>query len=165
MRTKATAPAIRQTGFTMIELMIVVVIVAILAAIALPSYSEYILRSKLVEAFSALSDARVKMEQSFQDNRRYATVAGGAVCPASAIPTAAGLKYFGAPVCVVVPAAPAAVPPTDESYSITITGLAGTPTAAFVYTINDANLKTTTGTYWGLTSANCWIAKKTGDCY
>ena len=53
-------------GFTLIEIMIVVAIVAILSAIALPSYSDYVLRSKLPEAFSALSDQRIRLEQYYQ---------------------------------------------------------------------------------------------------
>ena len=55
--------AFRAEGFTLLELMIAVAIVAILAAIALPSYSDYIKRAKLVEAQNALADFRVKMEQ------------------------------------------------------------------------------------------------------
>ena len=55
----------RSRGFTLIELMIAVAIVAILAAIAIPSYSEYIRRSRITEAISALSGMRVKMEQFF----------------------------------------------------------------------------------------------------
>ncbi|WP_372527568.1 type IV pilin protein [Piscinibacter sp.] len=62
-----------QNGFTLIEVMIVVAIVAILAAVALPSYNDYVRRGQLPEAFTALSDFRVKMEQYYQDNRSYGT--------------------------------------------------------------------------------------------
>ena len=59
------------SGFTLIELMIAVVVVAILTAIALPSYQEYVTRGKITEATSNLADMRVKLEQFFQDNRTY----------------------------------------------------------------------------------------------
>ncbi|GEM_PF-291468 len=65
----AIAPARR--GFTLIEVMIVVAIVAILSAIALPSYSEYIKRGQIVEGITPLADMGAKMEQFYQDNRTY----------------------------------------------------------------------------------------------
>lgn len=147
-----------QSGFTLIELMIVVAIVGILASVALPSYTEYLLRAKLTEAFTTLSDSRVKMEQSFQDNRRYATTAGGGDCPAAALST--NLKHFTI-ACVVTPAAGGA----DESYTLTATGIASSPTANFAYTITSANVKATTSTKWSTTSTSCWLAKKSGECY
>jgi len=56
----------KQRGFTIIELMIAVAIIAILAAIALPAYNDYIQRGKLTEAFTGLADFRVRMEQFYQ---------------------------------------------------------------------------------------------------
>ena len=60
------------SGFTLIELMITVAIVAILAAVAMPAYNDYITRSKITDATSNLGAQRVKMEQWYQDNRTYA---------------------------------------------------------------------------------------------
>ena len=59
-------------GFTLIEVMIVVAIVAVLAAIALPNYADYVKRGKIIEATSALSDLRTRYEQYYLDNRTYA---------------------------------------------------------------------------------------------
>lgn len=50
-------------GFTLIELMIVVTIVAILAAVAIPSYSDYVLKSRRSEAFQALTQTVNAMEK------------------------------------------------------------------------------------------------------
>jgi len=63
----------KHTGFTLIELMIAVAIVGILAAIAVPNYSEYVKRASRAEAASALLDAANKQEQYFVDNRAYST--------------------------------------------------------------------------------------------
>src|SRR5690606_1858627 len=58
-------------GFTLIELMITVAIIAILAAVAVPSYQDYVRRGKVTEATATLAQFRIKMEQYFQDNQTY----------------------------------------------------------------------------------------------
>ena len=58
-------------GFTLIEIMITVAVIAIIAAVALPSYFDYVTRSRLVEARANLADMRTRMEQFFLDNRTY----------------------------------------------------------------------------------------------
>jgi type IV pilus assembly protein PilE len=59
------------TGFTLIELMVAVAVVAILSSIAMAAYGNYVLSSKLSESFAMLGDYRLKMEQYKQDNRVY----------------------------------------------------------------------------------------------
>ena len=61
----------RAAGFTLIEVMIVVAIVAILAAVAMPAYNEYVMRGRLSDAHAGLMTKRVELEQFFQDNRTY----------------------------------------------------------------------------------------------
>ena len=72
-----TLPRSRARGFTLIELMVTVAIAAILASVAIPMYRDYVIRSRIIDATSKLSDFRVRMEQYFMDNRTYAD---GAKC-------------------------------------------------------------------------------------
>src|SRR5210317_1424677 len=58
----------KQQGFTLIELMIVIAIVGILAAIALPAYQDYITRSKLSEATAALAEAKTTVAEYYAAN-------------------------------------------------------------------------------------------------
>lgn len=134
-----------QQGFTLVELMIVVAIIGILAGVAMPAYNDYVIRGKLVEGTSALSNGRIKMEQFFQDNRTYA----GGPCPAAT-------THFTYDC-----ANPAA---TTTTYTITATGKGDL--SSFSYTINQSNIKRTTAlkTGWGSTPANCWIMKKGDGC-
>jgi len=63
----------RQQGFTLIELMIVVTIVAILATIAYPHYTEQVTKTRRADAKTALLDLAARMERYFSENNTYAT--------------------------------------------------------------------------------------------
>ena len=63
----------RSKGFTLLELMITVAIVAILAAVAIPAYNGYINTAKMSEAHNNLAAIRLAQEEFYLDNNRYFT--------------------------------------------------------------------------------------------
>lgn len=146
----------RHSGFTLVEVMITIGIVGILSAIAFPSYSEYTLRSKLVDPTNSLTVMRLSMEQYYQDNRTYASVSAAIVSPClvNPLPT---IKNFTMTCALSV--APAV------GYTATATGQAGTVASGFVYTINNVDLHTSTvNSDWGGATSQCWIMKKGSTC-
>jgi type IV pilus assembly protein PilA len=66
----------RNKGFTLIELMIVVAIIGILAAIAIPAYQDYIARAQASEAMQLLGGAKAPMAEFYADKGRWPTEVG-----------------------------------------------------------------------------------------
>lgn len=137
------APSAR--GFTLIEVMVTVAIVAILAAIALPAYSSYVLRGKLTEAYNNMSSYALAMGQYYQDNRTYV-----GACTAKP-PTSTNFTY----ACTLA----------ATSYTLTASGVSPGPTAGFTFTLADTGARqtTTAPTGWP-TSTTCWINSRSGAC-
>lgn len=128
-------------GFTLIELMITVAVVAILASIALPSYLEQVRKSKRAEGKSALLRAAQNMERYYTNNNTY-----------NATLTAAGISAYSGDSS------------TDSAYAIdlpvaTATAFTVRATPAFtdpkcnVLTISNTGQKTESGSG---TLADCW---------
>jgi type IV pilus assembly protein PilE len=142
--------------------MTVTAIIAILAAIAVPAYDNYITRGKITEATSNLSALRVQMEQFYQDNRKYNGATAGAC--GVAMPSGGNIKYF-----TFSCSSSNAIGAGDQSYTLTATGgITGKDQtlAGFTYTIDQTNTKGTTiaspatTTKWGTGSNNCWITRQ-----
>jgi type IV pilus assembly protein PilE len=156
-------------GFTLIELMIVVAVVAVLAAIAVPNYTAYITRAKFAEATAALGNLRIKMEQYYQDNRRYSTLPAGGICGlvGGNTPTVSDAKYF---TYSCASSNPLASPAGDQRYTISATGIGGV--TGLTFTINESNTKTSTVAAstametagYTVATTNCWITKKPAQC-
>lgn len=142
----------KQRGFTLIELMIVVTIMGILAAIAIPAYGDYVTRAKITDATSTLVQKRVRVEQFFQDNHTYVGSDAGTLGCAS--DTATG-KYFDFSCAGV----------TATTYTLQAVGKGSM--AGFTFAVDQSNAKTTVAvpSDWALPATNnCWVSKKGGVC-
>jgi type IV pilus assembly protein PilE len=138
-------------GFTLIEVMITVAIVAILASLALPVYRDYVTRGKLVEAHAALGAQRVRMEQFYQDMRSYT-----AACDAGTVATVSNTQHFEL-TCDI--------DGDGQGYTVSAAGIGGTDVDGFEFTVNEANQRATASAKTGWTAnANCWSRTKGGEC-
>ena len=143
----ARRPHRPRRGFTLIELMITVAVVALLARIAMPSYMDYVKRGKLQEAFNSLTSAALTNGQFYQDNRTYAS-ATGCSTPAT--------TYFTYS-CTAT---------SSTDFTLQAVGKTGTATAGFTFTVDSAGTRKTTAvpTGWTLPSLNCWSNNRSGSC-
>jgi len=142
-----------QRGFSLMELMIVVAIVAILGAVAYPGYSSYIQRGRITEATVTLSELRIKLEQYYQDHRNYGSTS--AAC-GIALPTDSSLRFTY--TCNWGPGG------NDQGFLLTATGAASGGMAGYAFTVDHTNAKQTTA-FPGVTGTkNCWILKKGDSC-
>jgi type IV pilus assembly protein PilE len=128
---KTQASGVR--GFTLIELVVVMVIAGILAAIAIPNYSEYIVRSNRSAAQSFIADIASRQAQFFLDRRTYATTVAALNL---VVPDDVASRYAlaidvvaGPPLTYTVTATPIASQAGDRCGALTI-NQAGNKTAA-----------------------------------
>jgi type IV pilus assembly protein PilE len=138
-------------GFSLLETMIVVAIIAGLATIALPSYAVYVKRARLLEAVADLSNARARMEEYFLDQRTYVDDSGACGIPAPA----AGIADAFSLACTA----------TATAFIYTATGAAGKGMNGFVYTIDQSGARATLSVPPGWSrTADCWTIRADGSC-
>ena len=135
-------PFSRVRGFTLIEIMITVAIVAILASIALPSYRAYIERSRVPEGLDMLSAYAARMEQTYQDTGTY-----GAVACTPTLPSAANFT------------ASCEISKGGQAYIATATGK--NQMAGYTYSINHQGERRTVAHPKGAPSTPCWSIRGT----
>jgi len=136
-------------GFTLIEVMIVVAIIGILAAVAIPAYNDYVRRGQVAEAFSFLSDYRTKMEQYYQDHRSYGS---GGKCATDT--GAASWNTF--PKTVKFFSFDCSTSNSDQEYSVKATGVDGAAVGN-EYTINQNGDRATAKFKNHSATATCWL--------
>jgi len=126
-----------QKGFTLIELMIVVAIIAILAAIAIPQYQTYVVRSQVTRAVGEAGDLKVAVEDCLNN----------------------GQTAFGTGSCVNTATSSDILNP-----KIPVVTMSGTADSTIVATLgNNANASVATGTItWTRTASGAWTCKTAG---
>jgi len=141
------------SGFTLIELMIVVAIVAILAAIAYPVYTRYIVRTRRVAAEGCLSAYASYMERYYTTNLRYDQDADGTANPVSKtlVPDCASPQQTGANYDYSLPTLTAA------AYTVEATpkGPQAGDTECGALSLDQTGKRSITGTD-GSDTSKCW---------
>ena len=135
-------------GFSLVELMVVVAIAAIIAAFALPSYRDHMLRSYIPEASSGLQLAALRLEQYYQDHRSYRN---GSVCGVT-LPASERFSFS------------CSSPEDGQSFLLSATGVAAMQ--GFTFTIDQHGRTRTIALpeSWGSAPLECWITKRGATC-
>jgi type IV pilus assembly protein PilE len=151
----------RHEGFTLMELIVAMVIVGVLAAIAIPSYSAYVLKSHRTEAKSALLDAASLEERFFSTNNTYSALPADLGYGAVPFPFAVGGGYYQITgFNPQLPIAPGVGNPSGTPATFTITAQAinqqVNDTACATFSVNSAGVQTAQTSVGADNTVNCW---------
>jgi type IV pilus assembly protein PilE len=140
----------RTRGFTLIELVVAMVVVGILAAIAIPSYTNYMRKARRTDAKVALLGLAALEERYFSTSNTYSATPADLGFPGTTWPQTVGGGYY----TVTVSGVAAATTTATATYLITAnaTGSQTADTNCATYTINQAGTRTATTNADGL----CW---------
>lgn len=131
-------------GFTLVEMLIVVAVIGVLMSIALPSYNDYMMKGKMAEAMTVLSDLQAREEAYYTDNRAYAALT----------PRTGQVTYFTTTSCATTTVGGLA----NQGYTCTATS----STLGYSYTVDQTGAKTTVKP--GGSTVACWLKTPNGSC-
>jgi type IV pilus assembly protein PilE len=144
-------------GFTLIELMIVVVVIAVLSAIAVPSYKYYVLRGNRAASRTAIQNTAQQEERYFTQNNTYLAV------PAGSTTTAGWINYvggtYGSRTADLTVAVTAATTTLAASFTITATPVTGgsfSDTECGALTLTSAGVQGYTPASSSTPISQCW---------
>ncbi|MDP3539324.1 MAG: pilin [Azonexus sp.] len=122
-----------QKGFTLIELMIVVAIIGILAAVALPAYQDYTIRAKVSEVMLAASGMRTSLAEFYQTNSRMpVTLSIGTITQNSAYVSTVAYTQTSTTTGLIT--ATSRNLPASATGVVTLTGVGATDTGVVTWT-------------------------------
>lgn len=140
----------RSRGFSLIELVVTIVIVAILASIAIPSYQTYVLKSHRTDAKTALLDMASLEERYFSAQNAYSQLPTDLGYTTPAFPVIVGNGYYQVSLTTFTPATPptALVPagtPAYYQFTATPLGVQVNDTACTSFVLDSKGVQTATG--------------------